>query len=145
MEQTRPGPRPRPSTPAAKRDTESDSRAISPWRAVSPLRYPEIPLQPSPPSPNLEPHARQDSPSPYTMTPRNLGTPRKRAAAQLPPVLSLTETHFHQPSRFALAEFQQGIQRLASEIDALKKERHEWRDKLDTDSEVSTKHSRLSN
>ena len=79
------------------------------------------------------------------MTPRNLGTPRKRAAAQLPPVLSLTETHFHQPSRFALAEFQQGIQRLASEIDALKKERHEWRDKLDTDSEVSTKHSRLSN
>ena len=74
------------------------------------------------------------------MTPCNPGTPFKHALnvhsdAHIPEETN-TRAHFRPTSDPRLVEFHRDIRRLASEIDALKQERLEWKEQLDTESEV---------
>ena len=75
------------------------------------------------------------------MTPRYPDTPHRRHALQsLTTTEPATETPARQQSHSTnplLAEFSAEMKRLSDEIDGFKMERQRWRDKLDTESEVS--------
>lgn len=87
---------------------------------------------PSPPSPNLPPNSRHDSPSPYTMTPRIPGTPDRAHNVQL----NREDVTQSQPSRSTLADLGEEVQKLGDQIELLHQQRAKWHEHLLLDSEV---------
>ncbi len=76
----------------------------------------------SPRSPNLEPFAPHDSPSPYAMTPLDAATPFHAPMTESTTAPSLERGTANQ----AIGKFEEQIKRIGEEIDAFKARRQGW-------------------